>query len=182
MHTFTRHTHSIDIIYNNPNIIASLVNKNGDILYISEAMQELGKNKIIHSKSNIISKNRTLENLNKVVIKSKKTIKYIYVMQISSTEFTLFNCTKQPVFENHHTNPAAILTIQDQFKIINKEDMPNNTSLPILHEIERAILLCVNLKLSHGEIYQFIANQYKEKLTFREFKTYCDILELISKH
>ncbi|MFN8771202.1 MAG: hypothetical protein ACK5Z5_06605 [Neisseriaceae bacterium] len=174
MNTFTQQYRSISLVYNNPSIIASLVSKHGDILYISEAMQSLGNNKVIYSNSNKISKNETLEKLNNVVIHNKKNIKYIYVMQTGSTEFTLFNCIKQPVYEKNNNNPVAVLTIQDQFKIINKSSIINKPPRN-LHEIEKAILLCINLSLSHGEIYQFIANQYKI-ISFKKFKTYCDNL------
>ncbi|MFN8771038.1 MAG: hypothetical protein ACK5Z5_04915 [Neisseriaceae bacterium] len=64
MNTFTQHLHLIKQVYNNPNIIASIVNNDGNFLYLSvsetQIMQSLKtiKLSIIKDSSNFLNLNK----------------------------------------------------------------------------------------------------------------------------
>ncbi|MFN8771056.1 MAG: hypothetical protein ACK5WP_09370 [Neisseriaceae bacterium] len=173
MNTFTRQIHSI-----NTNIIASIVDKYGDILYLSKSMQHM-----ITSKStqfNNFTANPTLEDLNDQVIQAHNTIKYIYIMQTDCKKFTIFNCTKHPIYKNNSSTPDAILTIQEPFKLIDLSTIKFiSANLIRLSEIKQVILFCASLNLSHGKIYQFITKHYDETMKFKQYKSYCnDLLKI----
>ncbi|MFN8770911.1 MAG: hypothetical protein ACK5Z5_04695 [Neisseriaceae bacterium] len=176
MNTFTQQIQSIDLIYNNPEIIASVVDKNGNILYVSESMQQISCSSVTQAINSHDIKDMAIQDLNNKVIQTNKIIQYIYIMQTDVLKYTLFKCSKIPVYEGGSSKPVAILTIQDQFKVFDIPDkVPHNLPQNI-SEIGQVILFCMSLKLSYGETFQFITTQYNQSLKFNDFKTHCQSL------
>jgi hypothetical protein len=177
MNTFTRQVNSIKTIYDNPSIIASIVDKNGEILYLSKTMQSLATIKPTHLTN--ITNNKTLKTLNSQVIQDQITIKYLYIMQTGHKNFTIFSCGKYPIYERNNNNSVAILTIQEPVKLFGLDIKRPIENLPNLSRIGQTILFCASLGLSHGEIYQFITKHYDETMKFKQYKSYCnDLLKI----
>jgi hypothetical protein len=157
--------------------MASIVDKEGNILYVSQLMQKLGSHKMKSQFDNTVI-NSIMQNMNNKVIQTQRTIKYIYTMQTNSTEFTFFICCKHPIYEKNNIKPVAILTTQEQFKIIDIDTYKQLDNVCTFNYIEQLILFCSYLSLSHGEIYKFITSHYHKQLQFKQFQLYCQrILE-----
>lgn len=194
-----QYINSIALLYNQPNTLASIVDKKGSILYLSDPMLQLNY-EMQNTKSNNIFDNvfNNFNIYNHIVIDSCKVIEYFYIMQNSPTELSFYKCIKSPIC-NINEDPIAVMTIQHKLRLIDLENIDDsNYSYCFelkdykLSDIEQLILFYASHHFSHGEIFQFITKHSEPELKIENFNYYCKKLrkkfkvdnmeELISNH
>lgn len=158
---------SMNMLLQRQDIMSSIVDINNNVIFISKAMKKLNSYNA-QTKSDTIKYN--LKELNYKVFLSKKIVKYNYIMQSRTNKFTVYRCSKRPVYQDE-TTVYGTLTIQNPFKVIELNKCIDSRET-VLNRIEQMILFYASLDLNPNEIYQSILQHQNQELEFVEFEQY----------